>query len=272
MTTPTDTLGDHLKDIEHCWTFQKLDKSKFSYARLDGRAFHTLTKRAMKPFDSGFSEAMVESTERLIKDFSCDIAFVQSDEISLGWFPKSELTSLPFDGKEHKLTSVMASSCSVNFMNAYGTIHILPTFDCRVMNLAEEDFWKMFYWRFLDARKNSVTMVAQSMFSEKILYGKNRHERQMLVEEKIGESLDSAYPAKYLYGSLIVPTMVTRPLTEAEQAVIPDMYQTGTITRKDNIFYHKNHDNLQSFLTFVQEVTKLNTDRSCVSDGLDLAS
>ena len=55
-------------------------------ARLDGRAFHTLTKDlgVEKPFDAGFRDAMINAAKHVMQSgFNTAYAFVQSDEISV---------------------------------------------------------------------------------------------------------------------------------------------------------------------------------------------
>ena len=65
-------------------------------ARLDGRSFHSVTRSFNKPYDTGFIQAMTHCAERLMQEFHADVAYVQSDEISLAWSLKGELSQFPF--------------------------------------------------------------------------------------------------------------------------------------------------------------------------------
>jgi len=52
--------------------------------RLDGKAFHTLTKRCKKPFDLNFSEAMIAAAKIVMHEaMGAKLAYIQSDEISI---------------------------------------------------------------------------------------------------------------------------------------------------------------------------------------------
>ena len=49
--------------------------------RVDGRAFHTLTRKMERPFDYGFIRAMVSGARAVASDAQgCELAYVQSDE------------------------------------------------------------------------------------------------------------------------------------------------------------------------------------------------
>ena len=108
----------------------------------------------------------------MIKSFHVDVAYTQSDEITLAW-KKLDL----FDGRIQKLASVLASTATIIFNKAlsetdYDFRGNVPVFDCRIWNvptieLAADNF----LWREMDATKNSVSMMAHSMFSNKQLQG-----------------------------------------------------------------------------------------------------
>jgi len=77
------------------------------FVRLDGRAFHGLTKKFgfAKPFDDRFCVAMVNTCRALVADSGLApvFAYTFSDEISM------YLTGLPFSGRVEKIDSVAAS-------------------------------------------------------------------------------------------------------------------------------------------------------------------
>src|SRR4051812_42734405 len=111
----TDNLGDYLKGIE-ARSERKLDTTKCIYARLDGRAFHALTNNLdiSKPSET-FTNMMMSLTEQLVIEFNPDLAYVQSDEISLGWYPLTGESQFIFGAKEAKLLSVIPSYCASAF-------------------------------------------------------------------------------------------------------------------------------------------------------------
>ena len=58
-------------------------------------------------------------------------------------------------------------------------------FDCRAFTVS--DGWEAFnsvYWRQTDASKNSIQMVAQSLFSHKELQGKSTKNMLDMLQEK----------------------------------------------------------------------------------------
>ena len=62
---------------------------------------------------------------------------------------------------------------------------IIPSFDCRVFQLPnEEELANCFVWREIDAVRNSVSMLAQAIFSHKQLQGKDRKAMITMLEEK----------------------------------------------------------------------------------------
>ena len=77
------------------------------FVRLDGRAFHRLSRvlHLKKPFDERFSEAMQSVCTSLIRGsgMNPEFAFTFSDEISLYF------RHLPFEGRVEKVDSVCAS-------------------------------------------------------------------------------------------------------------------------------------------------------------------
>ncbi|QIG70846.1 putative tRNA-His guanylyltransferase protein [Rhizobium phage RHph_I1_18] len=179
-----DSLGDEMKRLEAETTLEPFTFDKPIYARVDGRAFHTLTKRiksseeTQSGFLEGFTISMMAGMKEVMEDLHADVAYVQSDEASFGWFPKeNELSQHPFDGKVMKLNSVIASAFTGNFLFAmlhyygpwrYGKL----SFDCRMVDVKNTtNLQRMFYWRYLDARRNAISMFARQHWSQRELNG-----------------------------------------------------------------------------------------------------
>lgn len=135
-------------------------------ARLDGRGFTRLTKKALdlqKPFDIRFHEAMKTTVRHVCEcGFSVRLAYSQSDEISLLFAPDER----GFDGKTRKWLSVLAGEASAAFSLAMGQ---LGAFDCRLIELPDKE-WALDYfrWRQSDAYRNAL-----SAYCYWILRGRN---------------------------------------------------------------------------------------------------
>lgn len=180
------TLGERMKDYERV-TDYKLSNMPV-IIRLDGKAFHTLTKNMIKPFDTCFNSCMVETMLFLCENISnCLFGYTQSDEITL----VLDNSSNPwFDNRVSKIASVSASMASVKFNEClskhelYKDIWFKGVFDSRVFNIPKEDVVNNLIWRQNDATKNSINALAQVMFSHKELLCKTCDDMQEMLFEK----------------------------------------------------------------------------------------
>ena len=59
-----DSLGDRMKEYE-ATTKTFLPRRSYTIIRVDGMAFHTLTRKFKKPFDETFVSAMDETAKYL---------------------------------------------------------------------------------------------------------------------------------------------------------------------------------------------------------------
>ena len=94
-----------------------IDDNKYIIAHIDGRSFSNMVKNKFnKPFDDSFIEMMNQTAEYLCENVQgCQIAYVQSDEISLlikKTNPKGEIF---FDGRLCKMQSIIASLATGKF-------------------------------------------------------------------------------------------------------------------------------------------------------------
>lgn len=219
MTDKT-TLGDRMKQYEATSQTHLLRRTPV-IIRIDGRAFHTFTKRFVAPqpippdsFDAAcMSSRQVEDPSLQNSPFSvvlhelmsgtahvlfneiqnCVFGYTQSDEISLllrDW--DSHETQQWFGSDVQKIVSVSASIATAMFNYYAKRLKIsqecfadLAQFDCRVYNLPKEEVTNYFIWRQQDASRNSVQMLARFYFSHKQLHEKNNSQIQdMLMLEK----------------------------------------------------------------------------------------
>lgn len=180
---------DYLKKLEQD-SEQLIPSNESLVARLDGRAFHTFTRGLRRPFDPTLREVMADTAEALMDEFGATEAFMQSDEITLIWRPRQNrngtgLVDHPFSGRTVKLSTVLASYCSVEF---YKMIHRYKDtsyngFDCRIYSGTEKVADDSLRFRFIDCATNAYQSVAQSMWSQKELNGVSVQEIKARLKE-----------------------------------------------------------------------------------------
>ncbi len=194
-----DSLGDRMKNYEGAYR-TKLPIRMPVIIRVDGKAFHTYTKNCTRPVDAGLVECMSDTARELCKTVQgCQLAYVQSDEISLLLTNyASNDTQSWFENNLQKMVSVSASVASVTFtINSYkiwgmgsdwagGKFPLIKPayFDSRAFIIPKEDVCNYFLWRQQDATRNSVQMLARSLYSHKQCTDKNNSELQEMIFQK----------------------------------------------------------------------------------------
>lgn len=229
-----DSLGDRLKEIEQAEAGRRAVVGKPIMVRLDGRHFSLFTKGLKRPFDPRMSQLMIDTTKYLLKETSALIGYTQSDEISLVYY-ETEGQYL-FGGKYQKLTSTLAAMASAFFNKKLPEYlpekaNQIPTFDCRVWQVENmREAYLNFLWRQDDASKNSISMLAQSMFTHKELHGKNSEEKKRMCSEK-GETWDF-YQNYFKYGTFIKRVTKEVYLTPEQLEAIPEKHRPmGPVVR-----------------------------------------
>jgi tRNA(His) 5'-end guanylyltransferase len=177
-------------------------------ARIDGRAFHTLTRGYEKPFDLRITTAMEQAAKSAANAIpGCAVAYWQSDEISLA-FPfhrsrkptEDSLCGIPFGGRAEKIASVLASAAAVGFDRSLRNDDVTPTFDCRVF-VADDGSQLREYleWRIADSRKNAISTAAWAEFGHSKLLNVSTAERRRMLIGTQHESL----PDSYVFGNVM---------------------------------------------------------------------
>ena len=185
-----DDLGNRMKENYENVAKHKLTRRMPVIIRIDGCHFHTFTKGFKKPFDKIFAKSMQDTMKYLCENIQgCKLGYTQSDEISLLLTDYDTIeTSAWFDYKVEKLCSVSASMATLAFNSAfalniaemtddeeefkkYAKKLYTATFDSRCFNIPKEEVANYFYWRQLDAERNSINSLGQSLFSQKELQG-----------------------------------------------------------------------------------------------------
>lgn len=177
-----DALGDRMKAYESR-NKKYLEPKIPVIIRLDGQAFHTFTKRFQKPFDEVLIAAMKYTTVKLCENIqNVKLAYSQSDEITLFLSDYGgENTQQWFSGNVEKMVSSSASLATAHFNDYLNTHHWnkypdkkkIATFDSRIFNVPRIEVVNQFIWRQQDAMRNSISALAQSIFSTKELHKKN---------------------------------------------------------------------------------------------------
>lgn len=230
-----DELGDRMKGNYEDRTRFSLPRRTYTIIRVDGKAFHTLTKGMPKPFsalfkDNVFNGFMDKTAKALCKHIQgAQFAYVQSDEISvlLTDFEKTT-TDAWFDGNIQKMVSVAASIATAafnkarlirvfeEFPNEFDTdvnldcetiakmIDVVKVgeFDARVFTIPDPiEVENYFIWRQKDATRNSVSMAARALFSDQETKGKSTNDKMDMIHSK-GENWNDL-PDGFKRGRLI---------------------------------------------------------------------
>lgn len=201
-----DDLGNRMKTFYEEIPKTKLMRRTPVIIRIDGKAFHTFTRGFKRPFDNVLIKTMQETAKYLCENIQgCQLAYTQSDEISLLLIDYQRFeTSAWFDYEIQKICSISASMATMAFNRIFSeTVSDLKVddtkpmdryfkaaysgamFDARVFNISREEVTNYFYWRQLDASRNSIQMVGQANFSHKELQHKSCNDIQdMLMTQK----------------------------------------------------------------------------------------
>lgn len=215
------TLGNRMKDYEDCYDF-RIPKKFPIIIRLDGRAFHTWTKKThcVKPFDSTLMSLMADTTKYLCESISgCIFGYTQSDEISLLLRDDQSIMREPwFNKRIQKIVSISASIATYyfNVNNSHDT-KVPAFFDSRVFSIPEDAIQGYFIWRQNDATKNSLSLLAQSLYSHNQLSGKRHDELMEMCFQKGHNWNDLPTPQKRGYSVYKVPVQFSNDSGSVER-------------------------------------------------------
>ena len=238
MAVKNDALGERMKKYEYI-TRDHLVPRMPVIIRLDGKAFHTLTRGFKRPYDAVLSNCMKETMKYLCENIQgCVLGYTQSDEITLVLVDYKNLDSCAwFDNNIQKIVSVAASMATLNFNKElvmrtteqdYAWRHSFPgksieaqkehykymdalrtaitrggMFDARVFNVPKEEVCNCILWRQNDATRNSIEMVGQAYFSHSELHKKSCNEIQDMLMTQKGINWND-YPTWFKRGSCCV--------------------------------------------------------------------
>lgn len=224
-----ETMGDWCKWLEKNFSPEIMIPTLPVIIRLDGNNFHNWTKGLKRPFDRKLNELMTETTKFLVQETNAIVGYTQSDEITLILYSNDRKRCIYNDGKKQKILSKLTAKC-VNFFNEKRK-YLLPehnkiaVFDCRIYQTPSlHDACVQLLWRENDATRNSILMLAYSLFGHAKCFKLNTNELQdkMMLEKNINwNNLD----AKLKRGIYIKRTTTSKPFSVDELKTLPKKHQ-----------------------------------------------
>jgi len=239
----TDELGQRIKSQYEDRTRYFIPRRTYTICRLDGKAFHAYTKGLNKPFDDALSSDIDNAIIAMLPQIQGAVfAYTQSDEISVLLCDfATPNTSAWFDGNIQKMASVSASiitaefnrlrckrwsSLEFDFPSTANPPYSLDTiinkqdelsyFDSRIFSIPDRtEVMNYFIWRGNDCSRNSVSMVAQSLFSHTQLQGKSTPQMQEMMFKEHNVNW-ATYDQAKKNGRLIVKEEYTIKAGESE--------------------------------------------------------
>lgn len=224
--------------------------------RLDGKNFSRFTKGFKKPFDTLMTSSLIETASKLLEEFNPKTVFCCSDEISLIFPPvctkeESEEDSKRyvhiFSGRTQKISSILASRCSVIFNSVLANrmktcqesyskefIELVnrkeQIFDGRTFEYkTKEEALEYLKWRSLgDCKRNCVSQYAQFFFGKKKTVNMKNPEMVELIKTKIDWNL---VPNSLKFGTILKKELVDKETTDNNGNIV--QFQRGVIVAKD---------------------------------------
>lgn len=181
--TIRDPEGDRFKAVEAGWR-QTIGRDQWMVVRVDGRAFHSYTRRCERPFDPAVTAAMQTMLAGLCAEVSGSVVgYCQSDEASVVARCASQNSEHWFGGVVQKVASVAASTATVLFNQAALGLPAGAVFDGRVFPLPDpQTVADYLCWRRADARRNAVSMVCHATIGKKAVLNRPTSERVRMLE------------------------------------------------------------------------------------------
>jgi len=223
-----EKLSDWCKWLEKNFSPEVMIPTLPVIIRLDGNNFSKWTIGLEKPFDEKLNQLMAETVQFLVKETNAVVGYAQSDEITLILYSSDRKSSIYNDGKKQKILSKLTAKC-VNFFNERRR-ELLPNhdkvavFDARIYQTPTlHDAAIQLLWRENDATKNSISMLAQSLFSHNSLENLNGSQMQdrMMLEKNVNWN---DLPVKYKRGTYVKRIKSSKPFTSEELASLPPMH------------------------------------------------
>lgn len=220
-----ENLGAWCKFLEKNFSPEIMIPTLPVIVRIDGVGFSKFTKKLKKPFDKDLTNLMIDTTKFLVQETNAVIGYTQSDEITLILYSEDRKSAIYNDGKKQKILSKLTGKCVTYFndtrQKCLPNHNKLANFDCRVYQTPTlHDGAIQLLWRENDATKNSISMLAQSLFSHKELQNLDGSQMQdkMLLEKGINwNDLET----KYKRGTYVRRIKTSKPFSFEELSKLP---------------------------------------------------
>lgn len=217
-TTYTRAGGEEFKAAERAMR-TSLTPGLPAIVRLDGRAFHSYCRGLARPYDQQFMDDMDQVAIALAQEVDgVRVAYVQSDEISLLLTDRSpgaeERSGFMFGGQVQKLASISSALASTVLNQRRYGVHTdtFGLFDARVFSLPDLDAVRRYFqWRQGDARVNSLSMLAESVFPSKKLIRVSSARRAAMLRDVGADPAD--LPEAFVHGRVVLRRPVAATTT-----------------------------------------------------------
>lgn len=220
-----ENLGEWCKWLEKNFSNENMIPTLPVIIRLDGNNFSSWTRGLKRPFDSSLSDLMIDTTKFLVEETNAVIGYTQSDEITLILHSDDKESGIYNDGRKQKILSKLSGKLTPYFNET--RVKYLPNhnkianFDARIYQAPTlHDAAIQLLWRENDATKNSISMLAQSLFSHKELHKLNGSQMQEKMWQEKGVNWNDL-ETRYKRGTYVKRFVVSKPFTAEELANLP---------------------------------------------------
>ena len=222
-------LSDWCKFLEKNFSNDVMIPTLPVIIRFDAVNFSKWTKSLDKPFDEGLSNLMIEATKFLTKETNAVISYTQSDEITLILYSSDKKSSIYNDGKKQKIVSKLTGML-VTFFNDERPKYLpnhnkTANFDCRIYQTPTlQDACAQLIWRENDAVRNSIQMLAQSLFSHNETMNLNTDKLQDKMFKERGVNWNDL-ETRFKRGTYVKRVTTSRSFTDSELENLPPKHK-----------------------------------------------
>lgn len=222
-------LSDWCKWLEKNFSPEVMIPTLPVIIRLDGNNFHNWTKGLKRPFDENLTDLMVDTTKMLVQETNAVIGYTQSDEITLILYSGDRKTAIYNDGKKQKILSKLSGKLTPYFNETrkkYLPNHDkIANFDARIYQTPTlHDAAIQLLWRENDATKNSISMLAQSLFSHQELQNLDGNQMQEKMWKEKGVNWNDLQ-VKFKRGSYVKRVVTSKPFSAEEISSLPPKHK-----------------------------------------------
>lgn len=210
------SIGNRHKLYEFAYDYKIIQRIPV-IIRIDGRSFHSVTKKIQKPYCPKLTDLMAHTLIETIRQLDGAVfGYQQSDEITFVLKnDKTNETEPWFSNRIQKISSITAAIATYEFNKKFWGMDDRPNligqtiFDARVFAVPSiSEAVNNIIWRQQDCVKNAITNAAQCELGKllgrkttsKLLHNKNQKVREELLQEKCGINFSEHYPNSYRLG------------------------------------------------------------------------